>query len=524
MGVIFRCAKHFCLLTLLSGVPFRPAAAQTIEGNVVNSVTGSGVAGVRVDLIWAGDTYYSATTDAQGHFLFDHVQDGAYRVLYSSPDYWWDRDPGPARQFQVTAGGNPVKLEAHMTPLARLSGRVVDGRGQAVPGAEVLLTGPRRMMSSPTDANGRFDLRKDLIPDAYTLSVAPPPDLKPPDPEPESDGIMNWTTTWFPGVATSKAASKIVLPPGGEVSDLELKLLAVPAHAVRGVLLKPDGKRAPKVAISMSGALALLSTESKPDGAFEFPAVVDGEWSFSAEVGVPSGPGGVKLRVTQWIEMAGRELEGVKVHLTAPFTLGGKVVMETAKGAPAPRQPLVSLVLHASPSVRASFGDNPHSWPDADGNLRFENVYPGTYRIDVLGELPAYYLDSVRVGEAEPSTPEVEISSGAAPITVVYKTNGGAVRGTAERCLSGGVELVPQDPAMRRPGFFYSAPCDANDRYEIGAVRPGEYYALAFAGGDPDPWYRSRWDDALLNQAARVTVRAGEASSADLRAIAQPPY
>jgi hypothetical protein len=74
---------------------------------------------------------------------------------------------------------------------------------------------------------------------------------------------------------------------------------------------------------------------------------------------------------------------------------------------------------------------------------------------------------------------------------------------------------------MRRPGFFYSAPCDANDRYEIGAVRPGEYYALAFAGGDPDPWYRSRWDDALLNQAARVTVRAGEASSADLRAI--PP-
>jgi hypothetical protein len=31
-------------------------------------------------------------------------------------------------------------------------------------------------------------------------------------------------------------------------------------------------------------------------------------------------------------------------------------------------------------------------------------------------------------------------------------------------------------------------------------------------------------DEALLNQAVKVTVRAGEASSADLRAITHPVY
>jgi hypothetical protein len=51
-------------------------------------------------------------------------------------------------------------------------------------------------------------------------------------------------------------------------------------------------------------------------------------------------------------------------------------------------------------------------------------------------------------------------------------------------------------------------------------VRPGDYYALAFAGNGPV----LALDEALLNQAVKVTVRAGEASSADLRTITRPVY
>jgi hypothetical protein len=153
-----------------------------------------------------------------------------------------------------------------------------------------------------------------------------------------------------------------------------------------------------------------------------------------------------------------------------------------------------------------------------------ENVYAGAYRIIAMNPPTGYYLDSVRVGEAEQSTPEVELSSGAVPLTLVYKTTGGTVRGTAEKCTAGGVVLVPQDPGLRRPGFLYSKPCDANDRYEIGTVRPGEYYVLALPGDAPDPWFRASLNDTILNQAAKVTVHAGETSSLDLRAIAQPRY
>jgi hypothetical protein len=169
--------------------------------------------------------------------------------------------------------------------------------------------------------------------------------------------------------------------------------------------------------------------------------------------------------------------------------------------------------------------------PDANGNFSMQYFYPGAYRIATTDAPAPYYLDSIRVGEAEPSTPEVEMG-GPLAITLVYKTNGGTVRGTVENCRSGQVLLVPEDPAMRRPGFFRWAPCGGAagpDRYEVGAVRPGDYYALALASGGVTPrpviaLAIAGKFDALFNQAERVQVRAGEASSADLKAIRRLAY
>ena len=92
--------------------------------------------------------------------------------------------------------------------------------------------------------------------------------------------------------------------------------------------------------------------------------------------------------------------------------------------------------------------------------------------------------------------------------------------GKAENCASGGVLLVPGNAALRRPGFSKSAACDSSGHYEVRAVRPGDYYALAFAGNGPV----LPVDDALLTQAVKVTVRAGEASATDLRTVTRPVY
>ena len=94
------------------------------------------------------------------------------------------------------------------------------------------------------------------------------------------------------------------------------------------------------------------------------------------------------------------------------------------------------------------------------------------------------------------------------------------MRGTAENCASGGVLLVPIDSALWRRGFSKSGPCEPSGHFEVRAVRPGDYYALAFAGNGPVMTV----DESVLRQAVKITVRSGEATLADLRTITKPVY
>lgn len=528
----------FCLL-LLAGC----AGAQTVEGTIVNSVTGTGIPAVSVFLRpVSAEKGYSATTDALGHFLIKDVQAGLYEVNYATRDYL-PSDLGPLPQVRVTVPTS-VKLEGRMTPRPRISGRVVDANGDGVARAtvEVIPLGTGSVLS---DTAGNFELMLNQR-GAYILSVVPPPDLKPPPAD--GDGTLVWARTFYPGVSRLESASRIIV--SGEVVGITMKPVAVRAHAVRGMLLSPDGTPAAKAAIILDDGqrpgwqsqASAARTRTSADGVFEFPQVVDGEWRIESSA--------MKLLAAQWIEMTGREMEGVKLRLAGPFTVRGHV-----SGGSSP----VVLLPHGR-SIRSDIGRTWMLWPslfvepavppnapgakdahdafveittnemrewgavvatpDADGNFSLENIFPGRYRIVSLPPPPPNYLAAVRMGEADVTDTEVDLSAGAGPVTVVYKTDGASVRGSAEKCASGVVLLIPQDQAMQSLGFFRSARCDAGDRYELTGVRPGSYYALAFAGGGGIP----ALDDILISQAKQITVHADETASADLRAIPRPGY
>ena len=501
------------------------AFAQIVEGSVLNSVTGSPIAGVKVELYWSGDLAYSTSTNEQGHFLFDHVQDGVYTGVYSSPDYEWDdifRDPDVNRQIRVAAG-TPVKVVAHMTPLGRLSGRLVDSQGQPVPKAEVEVIGQGMQMVFAPEKDGKFGAKRALFPGDYVVSAFPVPGLKPPDPDPETGAPRAWAHTWYPGVTSPEAAAKIAVMAGGEVTDVELKLAAVPAHALRGTLLNVDGKPAPKVEITLAQDMGgAMKAESGADGAFEFPAVGDGAWCLLSEL----MKGSTRLLGCQCLEMSGRDREGVKFQLAAPFAVHGKALVEPPKGQPAARARLIALRRANTPrNLGLPRIMGPPGYPDPDGNFTVEQIYPDRYTIDALGP-PGYYLDAIRFGDTEIAGPEVDLTPGAPALTPVFKSDGGTVRGTVENCGTGGVVLVPRDSSLRwlvRDGL--TARCGTGPsgagRYEITAVRPGEYYALALHNDASSLFFMPHWDENLVGQAGIVTVRAGEVSSLDLRAVVQ---
>jgi hypothetical protein len=105
------------------------AAAQTVEGTIINSVTGVGIPQVAVHLEPASgsdsdDEPYDTVTDALGHFVFARIKLGTYQFSWFSPSYVAAEAP-TFPQIHVTAGGDPLKLEGRMTAMPTISGRVM---------------------------------------------------------------------------------------------------------------------------------------------------------------------------------------------------------------------------------------------------------------------------------------------------------------------------------------------------------------------------------------------------------------
>ena len=236
---------------------------------------------------------------------------------------------------------NAVALEGRMIKMAEAFGGVLDGRGDPVPNADMEAAQiGRSTLGFRSDAEGKF--RVPVIPNEnYTLMVHPPSQWKPPDPQPGTDRALGWAPTYYPGVTIREAAGKILLPPGGRMENIELKIWAIPANSVRGTLFGPDGKPVPKVPVVMGEDLLRpwFRQETGPDGAFDFPTVIDGHWLLAAEADGPSG----KLRVIEWFEVSGRDVKDLKPRLSAPFTAHGRIVIEKVEGRETPKPPSISL-------------------------------------------------------------------------------------------------------------------------------------------------------------------------------------
>jgi 5-hydroxyisourate hydrolase-like protein (transthyretin family) len=487
------------------------ARAQTVEGTIVNTATGRGIPGARVILVRAGERasqpLYSVNADSEGRFRMENVKEGAYVPRYSAEHFFAANALPNGAEFHVVAGGSPVRLEGRLAPNAQVTGRVVDGRGDPVPDARVDLTLSKAFWTAQTDSQGRFDLDSAIAgPSDYRLSASPPVGWKAPNPDSDSGQPRAWARTFYPAALRREDAARLALMPGIDIRDLEIRLLAVDVHAVRGTLITAEGGQAGKVPLSLweTGPRrdASYKTESQPDGSFEFPAVAEGAWRLVSVSG--------SLRADQWIEIKGRDLDEGKIRLSPPFTLRGRMVFDVPKGVAAPRGPAVlllpqhaGLIVFGGPAIRDTA-------PYADGSFRFENVYAGDYLILPGEPPPLFYIDSVRLGDAVLEG-EVTLSAASPEVVVVYKTNGGTVRGAVENCGTGRLLLMPQSGPV---WGFRAGACDGAGRFEMVGVRPGEYYALAIAGDQPVTPETAR---PYLAGTARVTVRAGEVTQADLK-------
>ncbi len=482
---------------------------QVIEGTVVDSVTGAPIGGASVQIENTGKTPYQTTADAQGAFHIEGVVDGAYTAIAFKNGFQTVRDEAALRPFRVVAGLDPVQLKISLIPWGRISGRVFDGEDNKVGGADVsLMQGNGSGQTSPADANGGFTF--DIAPGSYFLSAQAPPKFA--SPAAIGDQHYAWAKTWFPGVSDAKAAQKILIRPGVDLVGQDFKLLAVNAYTIRGQIRDSNGEPVAKLTVKLARAAEYRSpldrtTVSGKDGGFEFADVYDGDWRLSAE-----RSGDVVQRGSVAATVTGRDAEGVELQLSAPFQVPVEFLLETEDSTTKIQG---SVVLEPDGG-----GAAPASNRGKDGNYKVDGLYPGRYLIKALPLAGrGYYLASVKLGDRDVLGQIVELRSDSPPLRIVYRSDGGAIRGTVDGCGNASIVVVPQDPMFQRgdAAAVHVSRCSANGDFAISNLRAGRYYAFAFDQWDMNAANFLSGLQALTNKAVSVEVTAGQTANVELK-------
>ncbi|HWQ54748.1 MAG TPA: carboxypeptidase-like regulatory domain-containing protein [Bryobacteraceae bacterium] len=496
-----------------------------VEGTVRNSVTHAAIGGVTVTL---GDAGYRGTTDAFGAFRILEVRAGKYTAKFTCQGFLPPPASDPAARPFVVNPDRATRVEAEMIPLAKISGRVTEREDRPAARIQVELHRFRRgsVESAMTDRDGQFTL-SDIEPGSYLLVARPIlagtslgghaeriSPLRPPEGE-----RAVWSPTWFPLAAERSGAERIVVRAGAELSGFNVRLLTSPVYRVRGVVLDEEGKRVAGASVVLVPTdewdfLAETRTTSAKEGEFEFPTVRPGEWSLLADAKRDT----VVLKGFGRVFVSDHDSDPLEVRVARAFTWSGFVEREEPRDADGKRKVTAVYLLPADGTPGARYA----SFHEQDGSLRFKAVYQGRYRIYPAGNLPGYYMESVRIGDRDVTAQAVDITPGMPPVHVVYRPDAGRVGGTVEQGEGATVVLVPRDESFMNDQFIRWAVCGRGGRFEVGSLRPGNYYAFAFDRVDLNAMEDRSFVRGLAFRAASVQVERNQVSSVELRVTAWP--
>ncbi len=499
-------------------------SAGSISGLVTNSITGAGIEGVKMRAAClrggatrCADAEAAAISDTAGAFRLSALPDGRYLMTARKEGFVWSESG--FHMATVSASGD-VRFDLNLTPQASLHGRVVDPEGKPVAGITVQFG----FATAMTDDEGAFAFHK-LNPGSYQLSARLSPNVKPQPDGKDGERLVN---TYFPSAIDAERAVQIQVQ-GVDLSGYEIRLRSAPARTVRGVLLDADAKPTPHVSVVLSkaatpGLIPMVGDAFSPpgflaaafpawdhyetgaDGAFEFPAVLEGDWILKG-YDIASREGG-----STKVHVGGSDVDDITLRLAKPFPIEVSPDPGASPEATDPRffehQPVSAWVVPLDGQIAASTGS------DAEPPFtQHHQGIPGRYLFGPGPATPGFYVSAAMLDGRDVLGQAVELS-GPTSVKLVFKKNGGTLRGAVEKGGGSTVVLMADPTAYAR--FGLTARCGPDGNFSIPDVPPGNYTAIAFRDNlvlyQPD--LLSRIDSAY---GERVKMEAGGTETVALK-------
>jgi hypothetical protein len=553
--------------------PLDPKVACSIAGTVTRRTDNVPVKRVVISLVpqdsgGSVGELKSASTDSGGKFSIGNIPPGKYWLSLQKQGFYWSDDNAKGTGAQRTVlslqpGEHHDKLLFHMTAGGVITGKITDLEGEPIRWATMkalkMTRGGGKRSFKPvrtvqTNDIGEYRLY-DLPPGNYFVTAEPGVNvLDDMNGEgAEATRYADWmqqqqqperlAPSYYPGNPDAGAAISLGVRPGDE-TRADFMMQAVKAVRVSGRITPHDKKEGSVSLILLAKDYDYRNTDLSPgetvsddEGAFKFTGVAPGSYYLLAYHMERDSP----KQAVREINIGGDDVDGVELTMTEGLVLNGKLIIDGKSDGKVPDTMGVGLFPDGGLRLAGGMAN-----PKRDGELKFEHLVAGKYRVDLFGgggasrrkgEQAAWYLKSAKLGAQEALVDGIDLNSvtAANELNVVIGTDGAGVDGYAvvadnKPAASALVTLTPQSGAEHQFHRYFKTVADQNGHFQIEGVPPGEYQLLAFeeditsARNDEDPYWFDAFLDAefmkgITGNAVAVKLSGGDKASAKVIAV-----
>ena len=525
-------ALWFVLLTVCEAqkvpAPGTDPGPYSIAGRVVDLKTGEPVRRATVAALAEEDSHIvrSVETDAEGHFLLDHVPAGKYPLTASRRGYrtaFYDEHEEYNSAIVTGPDQDTTHLEFQLMPGAALRGVVTDDSGDPAENASVMLfkrdsvpahgsgtSEIKQVDGAMTDDTGAYEF-SNLAAGEYYVAVdtAPWYAMHPPS---RANGAnedtpldVAYPVTYFDSTADEASATPIALEAGTR-QQADISLHAVPALRLQVAAPRRESGVVPPELRTMVFGTPVSSESSgsfvsSHPGTVEFSGVAPGHYELVQ--GDPPRISEIDASISQ----------AVDPNAGAPAVRVSGVLQST--GTPLPEN--VNVLLAPAPGGNR----NPMQMNAVKGGFSFDMVPQGTWTLSAFAEGNALPVIAVSAGGAMVAGNQITVKD--RPVSVVASVSTavmrvqGFARDGSKGVAGAMIILVPRQRSAYL-ALLRRDQSDSDGSFSLRDVPAGQYTVVAIRDGWGIDWTDRETIARYLPQG--VSVRVSDQAGGVVRLVA----
>src|SRR6185503_983106 len=379
---------------------------------------------------------------------------------------------------------------------------------------------------------------------------------------PDASGrILGFSTVYYPNARVAAGAEIVKIASGEERNGVDVMMRRVPTVSVSGSIMAPDGPAADYAIrllpvdtgdIQQEPETAVAASDGT--GGFMFIGVPTGQYviqvtRFARPTPMVDAPRPVAVAGTPvalpalaalqqqpivepllWasaqVSVGDTDIRGLQLTLREGLTISGRLDFSGTRPRPEPQRLTQVPINVESADGRQQFSPGAQSRVQADGRFTTVGQAPGKYFIRVGGVPGGWTVQAITVGGVDATDAPIDLTNANLANVVITFSDlvqdvRGAVSGLKPDTDPPGVVVFPADSTAWKnfgtnPMRMRMARAGTTGQYGVGALPPGDYFAIAIPDEYTGEWQDPAYLDLLSRTATRFTLSPGERRTLDL--------